>query len=112
MNYGPRLSADDYQRAIVQLYTSPGKFRDRKVLDLTIDHRLGIHFPIDRRDQLWRVQRRIRRCWPLLYLLSLFRRCMGKATYEAKIEGVADYVLAEYATVLSDDEMRAYFGDS
>src|SRR5262249_57312564 len=71
--YGPRLTDEEYDRAVVDLHRgmSPMPTREedralrRRALDLAIDHRLGRNFPRDRREALWKASERVesKRIW-------------------------------------------------
>lgn len=118
MNHGRRLTQREYEQAIVGLHTSqpsaPHRAAEaqvrRRELDLMIDHRLGVDFPPDRREALWRIQQRIERrrlrlaAWWLASLVV--PRALDKGANR-----VAQFVLDAYAQVLSPEEMHAYFGD-
>ena len=118
MKHGRRLTQREYEQAIVGLHTSPLSASDRaaeshtrrRELDLMIDHRLGIDFPPDRRDALWLVQQRVnskRLRLAAWWLASLVMPRM----LDKRANRVAQFVLHEYAKVLTSEEMRAYFGD-
>ncbi len=75
-----------------------------------IDHRLGVDFPSERREALWFVQRRVearRGRLAAKWMLSL----VVPRALDRRANRVAQFVLDEYAQVLTPDEMRAYFGD-
>ena len=118
MDHGRRLTQREYEQAIVGLYTSqppaPGRAGDanvrRRELDLTIDHRLGIDFPPDRRDALWRIQQRIERK-RLKLAASWLASLVMPRVLDKRANRVAQFVLREYAQVLTPEEMQAYFGD-
>ncbi|MBB6183481.1 hypothetical protein [Oleiagrimonas soli] len=80
----------------------------RAELDITIDHRLGVHFPAERREALWRIQQ----TWtshPLRSLLASFGRDLlhgrlsGASTIQARM------LVQRYADVLNQEELCAYF---
>lgn len=111
--YGRKIDAQEYKQRVIALYEMPptkpyksksANFR-RHELDLTIDHRLGVDFPIERREALWRAQQRLnRRQLPILFL-SLIRRSLGsKGPLE---EPLYRLVLREYGKVLSGPELSA-----
>ena len=115
--YGRRLSVDDYQKAIVALQSTlppmPTREQDRAArraaLDLAIDHRLGVDFPKERRDELFAAQQRVerRRLWIALKhgVARLFRGAGSRAG-----RGMSAFVVDEYAQVLSKAELDAFFG--
>lgn len=116
-NYGPRLTADEYERRIVELHRGltpmPTEAQDREVrrlaLDLKIDHRLRRDFPRERREALWAIQQRIekKRLWLALryFLRRLFPRNLARGA-----QRLAGYMVDEYAKVLSARELECFFG--
>jgi hypothetical protein len=115
--FGRRLSVDEYQKAIVALHATlppmPTREQDRAArraaLDLAVDHRLGVDFPKERRDELFVVQQRVerRRLW--FALKHGVARLFGGAGSQVG-RGLSGFVVGEYAKVLSKAELDAYFG--
>ncbi|MGE5468203.1 MAG: hypothetical protein ACM3Y9_12340 [Ignavibacteria bacterium] len=116
LGYGERLSAEEFDRRIVALYSGlppdPGKQMQqetsRRELDLTIDHRLGTRFPQERREALWQIQQRVEK----RRLRLLFGRLLSAFSYRPlyrQANGLAGYLVDEYAKVLSPEELQAYF---
>lgn len=120
IDHGSRLSERDYERQIVDLHSRTPEQADdandaaaddalrRRTLDLTIDFRLGRDFPAARRDALWKIhtaveKRRVRMMFSWLLHAIPFSRLHGKAN------GLARYLVAEYATVLSEEELALFF---
>lgn len=115
--YGSRLTVTEYERRLVELHRGlspePTAAVDaelqRRVLNLSIDHRLGIAFPRERRAALWAVHHRLekRRLWLALryYLRKVLPR--GDAPGD---QHFAREVFDEYATVLSARELEAFLG--
>lgn len=69
VNYGRKLTTREYEQAIISIYTinsheiidpADEKFRKQELF-LTIDHNLGIDFPLDKREKLWQIQQRTER---------------------------------------------------
>ncbi len=117
MDHGPCLTGEEYEKKIIELHLNlpplPAKALDREVrrqeLDLAIDHRLGQNFPRHRRDALWAIQQRIERKRLWLIVKYFFRRFLAKRlAYD--IQGLAGYLVNEYANVLSNAELERYFG--
>lgn len=115
-DYGPRLSVSEFEKQIVDLYrsrpveptTAAEKDVARRELDLTVDFRLGSKFPQDRRDALWAIQQRVeKRRWRLM-LHGLFHK-LTDGSLHRRAGGLADYLVKEYAKVLSPEELEAYF---
>lgn len=83
-SYGKKLDDHTYQQRALALAEQAGiatarqrAMLRRDELDLTIDHRLGIDFPADRRESLWRAQQHIHR-WHLPVLAwGLIRKGLG-----------------------------------
>ena len=113
--YGPRLTDEQYDRAIVDLQrgASPMPTREedraqrRRALDLAIDHRFGRKFPQARRDALWAASERVesKRVWiGLKYLLG---RLMGG---RAHAQALTRALTSEYGRVLSASELEQFLG--
>lgn len=117
LNYGYRLSGKEYDKKIVALYNDlppipPKKQRDRvrqKELNLTIDYRLGCDFPLERRDALWEIQKRIENYHKRMLFCYLFRKIFGLSlAKEAK--GLSGYIIEQYAKELNSEELEQFFG--
>lgn len=117
LGHGPRLTRQEYERRIVELYRglppSPSRrLQDdtqRRELDLTIDYRLGRNFPQHRRENLWHIQQRIeKRRMSLLYHWLL--RFLSPKRLNRGAERIAQFVVDEYAKELTPQELEAYFG--
>ena len=113
--HGPRLSDQEYDRAVVELERGmpamptreEDRARRRQALGLAIDHRLGREFPEDRRDALWAASERVesRRIWiGLLYLLRSLTG--GRAHAEALTRALG----REYGKVLTPSELEQFLG--
>lgn len=117
LNHGPRLTDEEYEKRIIELHRGlppmPTGEQDRQVrrmaLDLAIDHRLGRDFPQDRRELLWAIQQRVekKRLW--LALKYPFRRLFAKSLARGA-RGLAGYLVDEYAEVLTQTELKSFFG--
>ncbi|MCU0559687.1 MAG: hypothetical protein MUD16_05775 [Desulfobacterales bacterium] len=117
LNHGPRLSDEEYEAKIIALHRDlppmPSAEQDRQTrrmaLDLAIDHRLGCAFPAERRERLWAIQERVekRRLW--LALRHPLRRFFAKR-FARGAQGLAGYLVEEYANVLSRAELERFFG--
>jgi hypothetical protein len=116
LGHGARLSDEDYEKSIVQLYRGlpplPSKEQEREVrrreLDLAIDHRLGRDFPRARRDALWAVQQRVEKKRLRLALRHLLRRWLPSVLVKGA-QDLAGYMVDEYARVLDKDELESFF---
>ncbi|HSM88451.1 MAG TPA: hypothetical protein VLT56_00355 [Desulfobacterales bacterium] len=117
LNHGPRLTDEEYEKRIIELHRGlppmPTEEQDiqvrRMALDLSIDHRLGRDFPQERRELLWAIQQRVekRRLW--LALKYPFRRLFAKSLARGA-QGLAGYLVDEYAGVLTQAEIKSFFG--
>ncbi|MCX7110549.1 MAG: hypothetical protein NTX45_10555 [Proteobacteria bacterium] len=116
-DYGRKLTDSEYQYAIVSLYQErPDNYTreqdrqiHRKELDLAIDHRIGCDFPINRREKLWAIQESVDKHQVRLLAYWLVRRLFANL-FLKKIHGMADFLVDEYAKVLSPEELAAFFG--
>jgi hypothetical protein len=117
LDYGPRLTDDEYERRIVELRRGlppmPTKAEDgalrRRELELAIDHRLGRDFPRERRDALWTLQQRIEKKRLRLGFKHLLRRLFGQPLVR-DAQRLAGYAVDEYAKVLSALELERFLG--
>ena len=111
-DHGVCLTGEEYDQQIVELYSGqdpvPTKEQDaynrKQELELAIDYRLGVDFPRDRRESLWKIQERVenRRKWLILLHIVKF-------TFGADL--LADYLVKEYAKELAESEMLKFFGE-
>ncbi|MBZ2188515.1 hypothetical protein K8B33_05375 [Alcanivorax sp. JB21] len=114
MNHGPLLTRQEYERHIVALYhdvpPSPPPDRQRALarqeLDLLIDHRLGIHFPNERRDALWQVHQRYQGSLLRSMAFAISHRLMN-----LRLNWLSRRFLRAYRALLSEEEFHALFGN-
>jgi hypothetical protein len=114
--YGARLTDDEYQARIIELHRGlppmPTKDQDRQVrrreLDLAIDHRLGRDFPAERREALWAVKERVEKRRLRLAVKLLWKKFLRKSVAD-EAQGLAGYVVDEYAKVLNKNELKNFF---
>lgn len=114
--YGARLTDAEYRARIIELHRGlpplPTPEQDRQVrrreLELAIDHRLGCDFPAGRREALWAVKERVERRRLRLAVTLLWKRIF-RQDIARDAQGVAGYVVDEYAKVLSKDELKHFF---
>jgi hypothetical protein len=117
LDFGARLTGEEYDRAIVALHSGlpPVPSRQqrqeirRRELDLVIDYRLGREFPKARRDALWVVQQRVERRRLSLMFKYLFRRLFAKSLIKGA-QGLAGDVVEAYRSVLDEAELEQFFG--
>lgn len=114
MVYGRKLTQSEYQSAICALYLdNPGSdptVLRRKELELTIDHKLGLEFPAERRDRLWDIQQRIEKRRIRLLASSLLVR-LWSGLLPRRFTKLLDFVYAEHRKELSDQEFMMYFSE-
>jgi len=116
-DHGQRLTPEEYQRKITALYTQPSPASSeagerairRRELELNIDHRLGCLFPKERRDALWAIQEQVERRRFRLVFKYLFRRLFAK-WLARDAQQLANFLVEEYAKVLTPEELQAFFG--
>ena len=122
LKHGPTMSFEAYQEAIDDLYA---EFEDqpklkvpeevlRKELELTIDHRLGVFFPRERRNHLWLVQQRIAANYlkfgkykAIMYWLISFVR---PKVLVAKMDELNSFAVQELESAFTKEELIAFAG--
>lgn len=110
--YGSKISGMEYERRVVALHRDqpPHLSREEQVrlrrqeLEITIDHRLGVDFPRDKRDALWSAQRSLDRKVLTGALLAI----LGPRFHS---NWLARMLFRDYARVLSAEDMVAFFQD-
>jgi hypothetical protein len=116
LGYGPRLTDLEYDRKIIGLYsglpTAPAKELVRSLrrqeLDLAIDHRLGINFPVDRREALWQIQKRVEKKRLRLAFKYFFRK-LFTGWFIRDVRNLTNFIVDEYAKVLTKVELESFF---
>ena len=117
LNFGERLTDEEYDRKVIALQRGlppmPTKEQDRAVrrqeLELAIDHRLGRGFPRERRDALWAARERVEKRRVRLGVWYLVRRLVARDVAR-DAQGLAGYMVDEYAKVLAPAELERFFG--
>jgi hypothetical protein len=117
LDYGPRLTDDEYERRIIELHRGlppmPTKAQDEAVrrgeLELAIDYRLGRDFPRERREALWAVRQRVEKRRLRFAMRGLLGRLFGTPP-ASDAQRLAGYAVDEYATVLSGPELERFLG--
>ena len=117
LGYGSRLNSEEYTSSIIALYDQypamPTKKQDemlrKATLDLTIDHRLGIEFPREKRNQLWSIQKDIdkKRFW--IGAKYFVKSLLPGDSHTLHEEELIACVLEKYRTVLNKQEIKQYF---
>jgi len=116
-DHGQRLTLEEYQRKITELYAKPSPASSeaeerairRQELELNIDHRLGCRFPKERRDALWAIQEQVEKRRFRLVFKYFFRRLFAK-WLARDAQQLANFLVEEYAKVLTPEELQAFFG--
>ena len=117
MSYGRRLTDREYQAAIAHLYSDappmPSKDEDRELrrreFALVIDHRLGLDFPKDLRQELWSIQQELEKKRLKLAALSVLGR-LPFGALAGKAHSVAQFMVDEYAKVIGREDAEQFFG--
>jgi hypothetical protein len=117
INHGPRLSGEEYDRRITRLYgdlpPAPNREQEKQVqrqeLDIAIDYRLGQDFPHSRREALWAIQQEVEKKRFRLVFKHILKWVFAKSLAR-DAQGLADYLVDEYAKVLNEAELESYFG--
>lgn len=112
VDHGATISGEEYDSAMIELHSNNvfqvyskelDEFLQRAELNITIDHRLGVFFPYDRRNELWEAQQNIqKRKFKLAFFI--FLRLIG-------FDRLSKIVWEEFSNVLSSDEMLDFFGE-
>lgn len=121
--YGPQISHSAYLTAIDELYkefeNKPAKTKVpdvvlRKELELTIDHRLGVFFPRERRNHLWLVQQRIAENYlkfgkwkAIMYWVASFVRPQLLVNKMAELN---EFAVTELESAFTKEELIAFAG--
>ncbi len=117
LGYGPRLTDEEYDKQIIGLHRGmpPTLSREqelqirRQELELAIDHRLGCDFPRSKREALWAIQQKVdRKRFRLIFKYMLRKFFASSLARDA--QGLAGYLVHEYAKVLSQKELESFFG--
>lgn len=117
LGYGPRLTDEEYDEQIIELQRGmpPTLSKEqelqirRQELELAIEHRLGRDFPRPKREALWAIQQKVdKKRFRLIFkymLRKFFARSLARDA-----QGLAGYLVHEYAKVLSQKELESFFG--
>lgn len=118
VNYGPRLTDEQYDKSLVDLHKDLPPVISQKLqqqisqqeLNLAIDYRLGLGFPSQKREAMWSVKQRVER--RLLWMMTkyLLRRFFAKSLVR-DARGFAGYLVDAYRKVLTDEELKQFFGE-
>jgi len=122
LKHGPTMSAEAYEAALTELYAPladkpKAEIPDvilRQELELTIDHRLGVWFPRERRNHLWLVQQRIAANylsfgkWKAIgyWLISFIRPQL----LVNKMQALNEFAVTELESAFTKEELIAFAG--
>ncbi len=121
LGHGFRLGDREYERLVVELHEGlppmPTKAQNREIrraeLELAIDHRLGRGFPRPRRERLWAIKERVAkrrlRLAGRFIVDRLFSRKQPTGGQVREAEGLAAYLVDEFAKELNEEELRSFF---
>lgn len=84
------------------------KYRDAE-FDLTVEYRLGPDFPVERREALRAADRRVQRQLEERRKEYASGR-LSQQELQARMQAMADEMARAYASVLTPEEMTAFFG--
>ncbi|TSA50657.1 MAG: hypothetical protein D4R48_01005 [Nitrosomonadales bacterium] len=117
LGYGLRLSDEEYDERIIELHRGMpltfSKEQELKIrqqeLELAIEHRLGRDFPRSKREALWAIQQKVdKKRFRLIFKYMLRKFFASSLARDA--QGLAGYLVHEYAKVLSQKELESFFG--
>ncbi|MGA3077982.1 MAG: hypothetical protein ABSG56_30435 [Bryobacteraceae bacterium] len=117
--YGRRLTGQEYDKAIIALYTglkpdySEREFMEirRKEINLQIDHRLGVDFPPEKRETVWEVIAGLEKKRIGMALGVMVRQALGrKVDINAELAKVADEMIAKTGRILDKEDMVRFLG--
>lgn len=117
--HGRRLTPEEYERAVIHLYQKAGgtggdaekrRALRRCELDLQIDHRLGVDFPLSRREDMWRVQEQAERRRLRSLASSLLVRILPRSMAVSRLSRLTDLLISDYSRVLTAEELRDFLG--
>lgn len=117
LGYGLCLSDEEYDERIIELHRGmpPILSREQELkirqqeLELAIEHRLGRDFPRSKREALWAIQQKVdKKRFRLIFKYMLRKFFASSLARDA--QGLAGYLVHEYAKVLSQKELESFFG--
>lgn len=117
--YGTRLTERQYEQSVSKLYRQaaeslpsalPQEIEETlkaKEFSLAIDHRLGVNFPIEKREALWSAKQRVEK--QRIRLIGRFiKNSILKREFADGMEIVLDQMKKEFSKVLTDEELQAF----
>lgn len=114
--HGRKLTQKEFENSIAKLFEGHEEINteeiERQELELTIDYRLGINFPQERREALWLVHKKVKNRRKYMLTQSLIANFLPPFLRHTIVSKLIDYMLSEYSKVLSPDEMNDFFDKS
>jgi hypothetical protein len=120
--YGPRLSSDEYEQAVVELYRRAAEGRvgagqgdvaqalKDGEFNLAIDHKLGKNFPAEKRQALLEAKRRAEK--QRLRLVGRFiRKCVRERKFASGMQVWLEHLAEAFSKVLSAEELNAFISE-
>lgn len=110
--YGRRLSRQEYDLRAISLHEEQAPIparadRDklrRAELDLMVDHTLGVGFPADQRNALWRAQQKLDRSSLCRLIIGLLVNPLAPSRYLVKAQA------REFSKILDRRSVCAFLG--
>lgn len=110
--YGRRLSRQEYDLRAISLHEAqapiPARADREKLrraeLDLAVDHTLGVGFPQDQREVLWRTQQKLDRSNLVRLIIGLLANPLAPSRYLVKAQ------VREFSKVLDRRSVCAFLG--
>ncbi|WP_151962871.1 hypothetical protein [Acinetobacter oleivorans] len=113
-SHGRKLTLEEYEHSITELFEDHGNNKEtleRKELNLTIDYRLGVDFPLERREELWKIHQKIEKERNNKLLKKYIMYFLPNLFKDYKAAKLVNFMLKEYSTVLSEQEIKDLFLD-
>lgn len=117
--YSPRLSEQEYEQRVSELYTQAAEGQlsaapqdidniiKEKEFQLTIDYRLGINFPADKRAALWKAKQKVER-QKLRLIGKYLKVSLKKRAFADGMQVMLERMMEEFSKVLTPDELSAF----
>lgn len=119
IEYGPRLTEQEYEQRIVELYgraaegqpsAAPHALEEQikeGEFQLTIDHKLGINFPPEKRKALWAAKQRVE-TQRLRLIGKYLKTSLKKREFADGMQIMIERTMEEFAKVLTPEELSAF----
>lgn len=119
LDYGPCLTEEEYEQGVVELYrravegqpsAAPRALKEQikeGEFQLTIDHKLGINFPPEKRKVLWAAKQRVE-TQRLRLIGKYLKTSLKKREFADGMQVMIERTMEEFAKVLTPEELRAF----